>query len=101
MYKNVLLLAGLLTGLGACVTPETIRWTDANNGVVFYGERLEHTGGTSTSYYMENTTSEQRCAAAGAEGHTPTYFRLAPHEKRFIGRSAPAMVRSSLDLGRC
>ena len=100
MYKNVGLLAVLLAGLGACATPETVGWNDAGNGVEFYGERLENAG---TYYYVENTTSESRCAAwTNYAGQTPTWFRLAPHEKRVLGRGVVIVeIFSNPNLERC
>jgi hypothetical protein len=100
MYKNVVLSSVLLAGLGACVTPETVNWNDAQNGVVFYGERLENAG---TYYYVENTTSEPRCAAwTNYAGQTPTWFRLAPQEKRMLGQGVVILeIYSNPNLARC
>lgn len=91
---------GLAAGLGGCVTPETVGYNDGGNGVAFYGERLENAG---TEYYVENTTGEPRCAAwTNYAGQTPVWFRLAPGEKRFIGRGVVIVeIFSNANPDRC
>ncbi|WP_332658559.1 hypothetical protein [Brevundimonas sp.] len=98
-YKKSGLFVALMA-LGGCVTPEVVRYTPLNEGVIFYGERLENAG---TYYFLENTTAEPRCASwMNYEGQTPTWFRLAPHEKRNIGQGVVVLrAASTADLRRC
>ena len=89
-----------LMSLGGCVTPEIVNWRDAGSGVSFYGERLDNAG---TYYFMETPTDQPRCAAwQNYEGQAPAWFRLAPGEKRTIGRGVTVIATTvSTDLRRC
>lgn len=98
-FAKTIALAGTIA-LGGCVTPETVGYHDGGYGVAFYGERLENAG---TYYYVENTTAEPRCAAwTNYQGQTPTWFRLAPGEKRLLGRGVVIVqIFANADLTRC
>lgn len=76
------------------------KWQDVGDGVAVY---VEHRRNVGAFYYMVNETSEPRCATwINWQGQTPTWFRLAPLERRLLGQGV--VIREaggSADLRRC
>jgi len=100
MFTLTSVLPLALLALGGSASAEIEKYHITENGVAFYSDRRHNVG---TFYYVENTTTEPRCAAwTNYAGQTPVWFRLAPHEKRLLGQGVVIIqIFSSTNLARC